>query len=233
MGEPAGRVPVPDTVTALYVVLTGAPIEDPGTSPPVPPVGLLLARGTDRELADRVADLSCASAVSREATVDATLENERAALGAALATASHHGGLVLDARVPRIVTSSPPARLRSADWFAFEHADENRVVRTHGLVRFGVPELGCGPVPPDQIAMYDAVLVGAAQRTVEEWPGNDPVGPATITMRDIARGYGDASAGGGDPTLARQVDVTIAYDAGEHRLDVTLHDDPATALFST
>ena len=131
----------------------------------------------------------------------------------------------------RSSAAAVPEVLRISEWFVLEHPDESTTT-THGLARFGLPEIVVPDADPDALPMYDAVLTGIAQRVTEEWPDNDPVGPATITLRDVARGYGDAGAGGDDPTLTRRVDVTLAYDAGRDLLVVTLHDDPATALFS-
>lgn len=230
MADDVETVPVPDAVTALYVVLTPFALPEDGPVPPLPPTGLLLARGTPPALADRAAQLPHAWAAARDATVSGALENERAVLREALDVAARHDGLVLDVRVPRVARTTPPSGHRAADWFVFGH-DGGRV-GTHGLTRFGLPELECSRVPEAALAMYDAVLVGVAQRILEEWPGHDPVGPATITMRDIARGYGDTAADEDDPTLTRRVDVTLTYSSSSGLLEVTLHDDPAVALFA-
>jgi len=60
-------------------------------------------------------------------------------------------------------------------------------------------------------------------------PGNDRVGPATITLPDSAYGLGDPAAS--SASNGRSVDVNLTYNDEEHDLLVTLHDDPATGLF--
>jgi hypothetical protein len=56
------------------------------------------------------------------------------------------------------------------------------------------------------------------------------VGPATVTLRDIAFGLGDAEAA--STPEGRSIDVLIDYEPGPHRLLVQLMDDPAAALFA-
>jgi hypothetical protein len=226
-------VPVPPVVTALYVVLTDEPLDSDLPTPPVPPPSLLLARGSSPKAVRFAESLAYATAVTADSPPSDALETQRRTQAAARALASEHVGVVVDADVPRLLgpEAPHPEVLRASEWFVLEHPDETTST-THGLARFGLPELVVADVGADVLPMYDAVLTGVAQRVVEEWPDNDPVGPATITLRDVARGYGDASAGGDDPTLLRSVDVTLAYDPDTDRLTVTLHDDPATALFA-
>ncbi|MGH1565047.1 hypothetical protein [Mumia sp. DW29H23] len=226
-------VPVPGTVAALYVVLTDEPLESDLPSPPLPPPSLLLARGSSPKAVRFAESLTYATAVTAESDVADALETERRTQAAARALAAEHVGVVVDTAVPRLLgpDAPHPDLLCVSQWFVLEHPDETTTT-THGLARFGLPEIRVPDVDGGALPMYDAVLTGVAQRVVEEWPENDPVGPATITLRDVARGYGDAGAGGDDPTLTRSVDVTLAYDADEDHLTVTLHDDPATALFS-
>ncbi|WP_262849218.1 hypothetical protein [Mumia quercus] len=225
-------VPVPEVVTALYVVLTDEPLDTDLAAPPVPPPSLLLARGSSPKAVRFAESLPYATAVTADSSPSEAVETQRRTQAAARALAAEHVGVVVDAAVPRLLTSpSHPDLVRASDWFVLEHPSDD-VSTTHGLTRFGLPELVVTDVEDGRLPMYDAVLTGVAQRIVEEWPDNDPVGPATITLRDVARGYGDASAGGDDPTLARSVDVTLTYDAEDERIVVTLHDDPAVALFA-
>ncbi|KHL19019.1 hypothetical protein CLV56_3572 [Mumia flava] len=226
-------VDVPDSVTALYVVLTDEPLESDLPAPPVPPPSLLLARGSSPKAVAYAEGLVHAIAVTEEGPTADALGVHRRAQERARALAAEHVGAAVDVAVPRLVGGSVPHpdQVRATDWFVLEHPDD-ATTTTHGIARVGVPELVAAQVPPGQLPMYDAVLTGLAQRVLEEWPDHDPVGPATITLRDVARGYGDASAGGEDPTLARSIDVTLAYDEDADLLAVTLHDDPATALFA-
>ena len=77
--------------------------------------------------------------------------------------------------------------------------------------------------------MADAVVAGLAHRLIAEWPENDPVGPATVTLRDIAYGLGDPDAI--STPKDRTIDLVISYDPGPHRLMVQLLQDPAVVLF--
>ncbi|QMW65154.1 hypothetical protein H4N58_13135 [Mumia sp. ZJ1417] len=225
-------VPVPGTVSALYVVLTDEPLESDLADPPVPPPSLLLARGSSPKAVRFAESLPYATAVTGESAPGDALETQRRTQATARALAAEHVGVVIDSAVPRLLSTAPhPDVVRASDWFVLEHPADD-VSTTHGLARFGLPELVVSGIEAGRLPMYDAVLTGIAQRMVEEWPDNDPVGPATITLRDVARGYGDASAGGDDPTLERSVDVTLTYDPDDDRLVVALHDDPATALFA-
>ncbi|KAA1420421.1 hypothetical protein FE697_015760 [Mumia zhuanghuii] len=226
-------VPVPRTVAALYVVLTDEPIESDLPAPPVPPPSLLLARGSSPKAVRFAESLTYATAVSAEGDLSDALTLQRQTQAAARALAAEHVGVVVDAAVPRLLGPQGPHPdvLRAGEWFVLERPEETTTA-THGLARFGLPELYVADTGDAALPMVDAVLTGIAQRVIEEWPDNDPVGPATVTLRDVARGYGDASAGGDDPTLTRSIDVTLAYDADADRLAVTLHDDPATALFA-
>ncbi|WP_370614952.1 hypothetical protein [Mumia sp. Pv 4-285] len=229
----SSAVPAPRSVGALYVVLTDEPIESDLPAPPVPPPSLLLARGSSPKAVRFAESLTYATAVSAESDLADALDLQRRTQASARALAAEHVGVVVDAAVPRLLGPQPPHPdvLRASEWFVLERPDETTTA-THGLARFGLPELYVADSGDAALPMVDAVIMGVAQRVVEEWPGNDPVGPATVTMRDIARGYGDASAGGDDPTLTRSIDVTLAYDPHADRLAVTMHDDPATALFA-
>ena len=78
--------------------------------------------------------------------------------------------------------------------------------------------------------MVSAVLAGLVHRLIEEWPEHDPVGEATVTLRDIAFGLGDPQA---DVTpRGRGVRVRIDYVPDDHVLAVELLEDPATGLFA-
>jgi hypothetical protein len=99
-----------------------------------------------------------------------------------------------------------------------------------GLTAFGLPEVAVEGVDPTGHAMFGAVLAGLVHRLIAEWPANDPVGTATITLRDIAYGLGDPGAA--ETPKDRSVELSIDYDPDEGRLVVRLLADPATALFA-
>ena len=227
-------------VRAIYLVLTPRAVDlnESGEvdvrpfaddSRALPPPDLLVARGSTLDDLELLADRTHVLAVTKASGVEDAHGIECAARSRALRVAAEHDGLVIDTAVPRILHGDASHTPDAHEWFAFSHTDTS--IRTHGLARFGLPELGNDQASSELLPMYDAVLVGVAQRLIEEWPANDPIGPATITLRDIARGYGDAFTEGDDPTLTRSVNVSLRYDKGRQLLEVVLHDDPATALF--
>lgn len=227
-------------VRAIYLVLTSdeLALDESGEvdvrpfaddSRALPPPDLLVARGTKVDAIERLADRPHVLAVTKASDLTEAHDVECATRARALSIASEHDGLVVDTAVPRILEHDASRTPAAHEWFAFSHT--GTAIRTHGLARFGVPELGNDQAAAERLPMYDAVLVGVAQRLIDEWPDNDPIGPATITLRDIARGYGDAFTEGEDPTLTRSVDVSLRYDRGNRLLDVALHDDPAVELF--
>lgn len=227
-------------VRAIYLVLTAATLDlyesgDVEVQPfsddsrALPPANLLVARGSSMADLEQLADRPHVLAVTKAADLAEAHGIEQATRTRALEIAAEYDGLVVDTAVPRILRSDATTAPAPHEWFAFSHDDT--AIRTHGMARFGVPELGNEQSTQERLPMYDAVLVGVAQRLIDEWPENDPIGPATITMLDIARGYGDASADADDPTLTRSVDVSLRYDRATGMLDVALHDDPAVGLF--
>lgn len=224
-------VPVPRVCSAIYAVMTPHPLEHEDHVA-MPLEFLLRLRGSS--------DVGMRRLKKRPFQFLIRDESDTAGSGPmavrtrirALELAEAHDGVVLDMLLPRVIEHSAAATTltNASQWFVFEHdADEEHDVLTHGLDQFGLPELHGFGVPPEQRAMYDAVLTGIAYRLIEEWPGNDPVGPATITLRDIAYGFGDPDAASTPDD--RAVDVTLAYAEDEHELQVTLHDDPASCLF--
>lgn len=234
------ELPRSTDVRAIYLVLTpeAVDLDESGNvdvrpfaddSRALPPPDLLVARGSTVADLERLADRPHVLAVTKAAELGEVHDIECAARARALTIAEQHDGMVVDTAVPRILERDASHTPAAHEWFAFSHS--GTTIRTHGLARFGVPELGNDQSAPERLPMYDAVLVGVAQRLIEEWPDNDPIGPATITLRDVARGYGDAFTEGQDPTLSRTVDVTLRYDRRSTLLEVTLHDDPAVDLF--
>ena len=85
-----------------------------------------------------------------------------------------------------------------------------------------------GAVTRDGHAMFSAVLAGLVHRLIAEWPDHDPVGRATVTLRDIAYGLGDPDAA--QTPNDRTIDVSIDYSSGQ--LVVHLLADPAETLFA-
>lgn len=217
-------VPRPKTCRQLYVVTLPVDL-GAGDHIELPPAGLLRLRGSDPEAVARALRLPHRVVVIDEVPLAEAARSAREAREAAVRLALDHDGIAIDMFVPQIITTaSADIDIEvSTQWFAISYEGNSTV--THGLDRFGLPELRCDD--PDAVgsAMVDAVLVGLAQQTVESWPESDPVGVRTVTLADIARGYGQAPPAGHD----RAIRVGVEY-TGED-LHMTLLDDPATTLF--
>lgn len=225
------KLPVPKVCSAIYAVMTPHPL-DREDHVAMPLEFLLRLRGSSdlgmRRLKKRPFQFLIRGESDAAGAADMALRTRIEAIELAEA----HDGVTVDMLLPRVIEHSSAATTltNASQWFVFEHdADSVGHIMTHGLEQFGLPELHSFGVPQAQKAMYDAVLTGIAYRLIDEWPDNDPVGPATITLRDIAYGFGDPAA---DSTPDdRTVDVTLTYAEDQHELHVTLHDDPATSLF--
>ncbi|MEH3033768.1 MAG: hypothetical protein PGN07_06945 [Aeromicrobium erythreum] len=226
------QVPVPDTCSAAFVVLTPDRL-DHVDDVPLPDPALLRRHGTSATALERLADCPNPLVLQTSApTVDAApaLRDTRIR---ALVLAAEHDGLVLDLSPPRLLEQRPDevSLAHATQWYVGDpDAVAERAVRTDGLEQFGLPEVVVADVGPERRAMVDAVVAGLVHRLIAEWPGNDPVGPATITLRDIAFGLGDPQAA--TTPAGRSVDVEIDYDAAAHLLRVTLLQDPAETLFA-
>lgn len=224
-------VPVPKICSAMYAVMTPHPLHHQDHVE-LPLDFLLRLRGSSEVAMQRLKRRPFQLLVKGQSdTAGAARLAYRTRLEA-LQVAEANDGVAVDLFLPRVIEHSADATslTHAAQWFVFEYdADEVGHVMTHGLEQFGLPELHTFGVPADERAMYDAVLTGLAYRLIDEWPGRDPVGPATITLRDIAFGLGDPDAS--STPADRTVDVTLAYVEEGHELRVTLHDDPALTLF--
>ena len=224
-------VPQPNVCAAIYAVMTPHPLEHEDHVA-MPMEFLLRLRGSSDLGMQRLRKRPFQFLIRAESDTSGARAMAFETRITALQLAEAHDGVVIDMLLPRVVEhgSAATSLSNASQWFVFEYdADENGHIMTHGLDQFGLPELHSFGVPTAQRAMYDAVLTGIAFRLIDEWPAQDPVGPATITLRDIAYGFGEPAAS--STPNDRSVDVTLAYDEDEHELRVTLHDDPATSLF--
>ncbi len=225
-------VPVPETCRAHYAVLTEQPL-DREDHVPLPSEPLLRAHGTSQLAAARVHRLPHQRVLHHEVPVadaaDAAVRLRREAL----ALAAEHGGQVLELLPPRVLEAPADAvsLAHAAQWYVLDHAALlDGTLLTDGLDQFGLPAVRVRDVADADRAMVSAVLAGLVHRLIAEWPGHDPVGEATVTLRDIAHGLGDAQA---DVTpVERGITVRIDYDADDHVLDVAVLQDPATTLFA-
>ncbi|HSI26600.1 MAG TPA: hypothetical protein VK948_04260, partial [Aeromicrobium sp.] len=150
-----------------------------------------------------------------------------------LELAREHDGIVVELLPPRVLEFRPDqvSLAHAQQWYVLDYDDvDDGILRTDGLSQFGLPEVMVVEVDLENRVMTDAVVAGLAHRLIAEWPKNDPVGPATVTLRDIAFGLGDLQAS--TTPRDRTIDLLIDYDPGPHRLVVQLLQDPAEVLFA-
>lgn len=227
-------VPVPHRCSTIYLVLTPHQVEDPQlTELPIPLEDVMRMRGASAEQIMRIRGRHHQTSIHYECTTAEAADKAFAARKEALELAEAHDGIAIDLLNSRVIDhpSTDTSLANASLWFVLEHDfDALQETSTHGLDQFGLPELRVHHVPVEHQPMYDALLTGIAHRLIAEWPDNDPIGPATITLRDIAYGYGQADAA--QTPNDRSVDLTLTYDDEEYFLDVTLHDDPAVTLFA-
>lgn len=228
----ARPVPLDREPSVLYAVMTPKPLESEDLIPPPSPE-LLRHYGSSEVAMRRLRSRPHQRLIMRQATLEDAAFVIRDARIDALLLAEEHDGVVIDLSIPRVV------ELRSADvslshatqWYTIDYQElPAGHFRTIGLSSFGLPEIVVEGVDEATHAMYSAVLAGLVHRLLAEWPANDPVGRATVTLRDIAYGLGDSEAAA--TPKGRAIDVEIAYDADEHLLVVTLDGDPADSLFA-
>lgn len=224
--NPGRPVPIPSTCQTVHGVFTTEPLGDDDAWQ-LPPSALLRRFGaTDDDLA-RLADRPHARLVHRSATTDDAAAMMLAVRLESLALAEAHDGIVLDLAIPRIVDhpASATSLAVARQWIAFDL--DGGDVRSVGLDAFGLPDLLVRGVETAATASVLAVLTGLAHRLLAEWPANDPVGPATVTLRDIAQGYGDPEAS----TAPVEHSLALGIDLAGDDLLVTFMDNPE-ALFT-
>jgi len=216
----------------MYAVMTTEPLETQDLIPPPSPE-LLRRYGTSEVALRRLRSRHQQHLLMRTASVDDVAFVQRDARVEALRLAEEHDGVVIDLAIPRVVEdrADDVSLSHATQWFVIDHdaLDDGRL-GTLGLTSFGLPEIVLDGVDPQQPAMAGAVLAGLVHRLIAEWPAHDPVGEATVTLRDIAYGLGDGAAA--QTPADRSVDVSIGYDPQAERLTVRLLGDPATTLFA-
>jgi hypothetical protein len=225
-------VPVPETCSASYALMTPEPL-DHEDHLPMPNEALLRRYGSSDASLARLRECPHQLLLHCQAPTEVMADAVRDCRIQALDLAARHDGIVVELLPPRVLELEPEdvSLAHAQQWYVLDYDDlEDGVLRTDGLEQFGLPEVTVADVDPATHAMTDAVVAGLAHRLIAEWPTNDPVGPATVTLRDIAFGLGDAAAS--ETPEGRSIDVLIDYEAGAHRLLVQLMDDPAAALFA-
>lgn len=225
------NVPVPATVTGLYAVMTAEPLER-SDQLPLPHDALLRSRGSSEAGLERLATRPHQLVLRHIGPTREAAQLLRDARVEALELAARHDGVVIDLLVPRLVEhdAAETSTAHAAQWVSIDFTQHTEgILGTEGLHVFGLPELTVEGVT--QPAMMSAVLTGLAHRLIAEWPANDPVGPAVVTLRDIAYGLGDPQAS--VTPVERGLSVEIGYDPVAGTLPLTLQGDPATALFQS
>lgn len=228
----ARPVPRLAEVHAMYAVMTPESLGSDDLIPPPSP-DLLRRYGTSDESLRRLSSRHHQTLVHRTSSVDDAAFAHRDARIEALAVAEGHDGVVIDLGIPRVVEerASDVSLSHATQWYVADYAElANRTLSTVGLAAFGLPEIVVAEVDQSQPAMAGAVLAGLVHRLIAEWPANDPVGRASVTLRDIAYGLGDAQAA--QTPRDRSVEVAVTYDPERQLLDVRMLDDPATTLFA-
>ncbi|AXT85471.1 hypothetical protein C6I20_09910 [Aeromicrobium sp. A1-2] len=228
----ARPVPVNVDPTVMYAVMTPRPLESKDLIPPPSPE-LLRHYGSSDLAMRRLRSRPHQHLILRQATLEDVAFMTRDARIDALLLAEQHDGLVIDLSIPRVVEhrSDEVSLAHATQWYVVSYDDlaEGRL-RTIGLTSFGLPEAIVLGVDEQTHAMFSAVLAGLVHRLLAEWPANDPVGSATVTLRDIAYGLGDAEAA--STPRDRAIDIDVAYDADDNLLLITLQADPAETLFA-
>jgi hypothetical protein len=195
---------------------------------PMPPVELLEVFGAD--------DATCQAVLSAQAGVALALLRPRSeaqsaqrAVRAAAALLSGPDDVTIDTAVPRVwpVRDRSTDVPRTADWFVLDRLPGSARVgtRTHGLGRFGLPELVVEGVDTRDLPAWDAVFVGVAHVLLEllSSAGADELvleHRLRLTVGDIAAGYAepveesDLTVGRGTDLRLRHVDTSDEAEAG-------------------
>jgi hypothetical protein len=216
----------------MYAVMTPEPLETEDLIPPPSPE-LLRHYGSSEVAMRRLRSRPHQRLILRQTTLEDAAFAIRDARIDALLLAEEHDGVVIDLSIPRVLEwrSDEVSLAHATQWYTVDYQElSDGHLRTVGLRSFGLPEIVVKDVNESAHAMYSAVLAGLVHRLLAEWPANDPVGRATVTLRDIAYGLGDSEAA--STPKGRSIDVEIAYHEDDQLLGVTLDGDPAEALFA-
>lgn len=223
-------VPLSTRPQVMYAVMTATPHEVEGLIAPPSPE-LLRRYGTSARDLERLSTRKHQLLMMRSVDVGEAALAQHDVRVEALRFAEQHDGVVIDLGIPRVVEGRPEdvSLAHATQWYVldYDRLDAGEL-RTLGLTSFGLPEIVLGAVTRDGHAMFSAVLAGLVHRLIAEWPDRDPVGRATVTLRDIAYGLGDPDAA--QTPNDRTIDVSIDYSSGQ--LVVHLLADPAETLFA-
>ena len=219
-------VPVPKVARSLHAVFTAEPLGPP-TDLQAPPAPLLRRFGAETTELERLSTRPHAHVLIVDAGLKSVSDQLATTRRSAIEIAAEHDGIVVDLLIPRVVTPAQTDPQVASHWIALDLDDDD--VHSRGLEAFGLPEFRVVSRDGTPAPMMLAVAMGLAQRLISEWPEQDPVGPAAVTLRDIAHAYADPAAETTPVTPA--VDLLIDYSVSDASLTVTVESDPA-ALFS-
>ncbi|MGA8987448.1 hypothetical protein [Aeromicrobium sp.] len=228
----ARPVPVDVAPRVMYAVMTADPLDSEDLIPP-PSAELLRHYGSSELAIRRLRSCRHQHLILRQASLEDVAFTTRDARVDALLLAEEHDGVVIDLTIPRIIDqrSDQVSLAHATQWYVVSYHDiSDGRLPTIGLTSFGLPEAVVLDVDEKTHPMFSAVLAGLVHRLLAEWPTNDPVGRATVTLRDIAYGLGDDEAA--STPRDRALDVDVSYDSGDNLLLVTLLGDPAATLFT-
>ncbi|MDQ3627344.1 MAG: hypothetical protein M3419_00685 [Actinomycetota bacterium] len=203
-------------------------VMDDLTQAPVPPVELLAALGADELSRSRVRVARAGIAIALVRPHEQSLSAQVAVRAAAVLLARDED-VVIDTAIPRVwpVTDPGSASPRTVDWIVldrFHEQDTGLGTRTHGLARFGLPELCATGLDAGHLPAWDATLNGLAHvlvrgLSVAESPQTGHARelrlPAilTLSLADVAAAYAEP-VDAADPTLARTTELHLALDTG-------------------
>jgi hypothetical protein len=209
--DPAARGPLAEHIGDLRTI----DLRDLSEAP-MPPIELLAVFGADEATCDAVRNARAGVAIAL-LRPRAQAQSAQRAVRAAAVLLSGPEDVTIDTAVPRVwpVGDRSTDVPRSADWFVLDRLAGGNGTRTHGLGRFGLPELVVEHVSATDLPAWDAALVGAAhvllQRLAAVESDDLVLQPSMrVTVADVAAGYAEP-VGDEDPTVRRGTDLGIAY----------------------
>ncbi len=203
---------------------------------PVPPEGLLAVHGADDSTLARMRSAVRGTAIGLVCSAAEALSANRAVRAAAVLLTGPRDVLI-DTEIPRIWLAEGRGDVSTVDWFLLDRsaARSGRAdTRTHGLNRFGLPELMVREVADADLPAWDAVLSGVAEQLVRALPTADGAvelaSPTLLRMTDVAAAYGEP-VDGADPTLARSTGVEVDLVECDGGQVLVLSGEPLADLF--
>jgi len=212
------------------------------TAAPLPPVELLSVFGASKATCQAVQDATAGVAVALLCPRSEAQSGQRAVRAAAVLL-SEPGDVTIDTAVPRVwaVRDRAADAPRSADWFVLDRVGMGGSpgTRTHGLSRFGLPELLVEDVADADLPAWDAVFVGVAHVLLQRLAAEDDDAlvldeTLRLTVADIAAGYAEPFDDS-DPTVRRATQLRLSFDPsgeGDDTGVLVLAGSPVTDLFS-